>query len=70
MSAANDKEAGMSGDADGGPGALSTDAYEAEDVFEGAEPWAPIETKLVLWSFIVAAIALAVFGTLVNIYLL
>ncbi len=60
----------MSGDADGGQGTLSTDAYEAEDVFEGAEPWEPVETKLVLWSFIVAAIALAVFGTLVNIYLL
>ena len=49
---------------------LSADSYEAEDVFEGAEPWEPIETKLVVWSFIVAAVALAVFGTLVNIYLL
>jgi hypothetical protein len=52
-------------------GTLSTDAYdETADVFEGAEPWEPVETKLVLWSFIVAALALAVFGTLVNIYLL
>ena len=49
---------------------LSADSYEAEDVFEGAEPWEPVETKLVVWSFIVAAVALAVFGTLVNIYLL
>ena len=65
-----DKEKEVSGDANGGQGTLSADAYEAEDVFEGAEPWEPVETKLVLWSFIVAAIALAVFGTLVNIYLL
>jgi len=46
------------------------EAAEIDEVFEGAEPWEPIETKLVLWSFIVAAVALAVFGTLVNIYLL
>ena len=51
-------------------GTLSADSYDTTDVFEGAEPWEPIETKLVLWSFVVAAIALAVFGTLVNIYLL
>jgi hypothetical protein len=55
---------------EGAPGTLSADSYEAEDVFEGAEPWEPIETKLVVWSFVVAAVALAVFGTLVNIYLL
>ena len=67
-----DKEEEVSGDANAGRGTstLSADAYEVEDVFEGAEPWEPIETKLVVWSFIVAAIALAVFGTLVNIYLL
>jgi hypothetical protein len=60
MSEADDKKEGT----------LSADSYEAEDVFEGAEPWEPIETKLVVWSFIVAAVALAIFGTLVNIYLL
>jgi hypothetical protein len=54
----------------GSPGTLSIDAYDTADVFEGAEPWDPVETKLVVWSFIVAAIALAIFGTLVNIYLL
>ena len=60
----------MSEEADKKEGTLSADSYEAEDVFEGAEPWEPIETKLVVWSFVVAAVALAVFGTLVNIYLL
>jgi len=67
MSKAPDKEGGDAAEA---PGALSFDSYEAEDVFEGAEPWEPIETKLVLWSFVTALIALAVFGTLINIYLL
>jgi hypothetical protein len=53
-----------------GTGSLSGGGYEAEDVFEGAEPWSPAETKLVVWSFIVAFIALVVFGILVNIYIL
>ena len=43
-----------------GPGALTSEALEAEDVLEGAEPWEPIETKLVLWSFVFAAIALLI----------
>ena len=40
-------------------GTLGGDTYEADDVFEGAEEWSPVETKLVVWSFIVAAAALA-----------
>jgi hypothetical protein len=39
-------------------GTLSSDALDAKDVLEGAEPWEPIETKLVVWSFVAAAVAL------------
>lgn len=39
---------------------LSIDSMEAHDVLEGAEPWEPIETKLVLWSFAVAIIVLII----------
>lgn len=53
-----------------GTGSLTGGNYEAEDVFEGAEPWSPAETKLVVWSFIAALISLVVFGTLVNIFIL
>jgi len=48
---------------------IGTD-YEAEDVFAGAEPWSPVETKLVLWSFGAAFFFLVVFGFLVNVYIL
>lgn len=51
------------------PGALSTN-YEAEDVFAGAEPWEPIETKLVLWSFAAALFFLVVLGVLIHVYIL
>ena len=44
--------------------------YEAEDVFAGAEPWDPIETKLVLGSFAAALFFLVVLGILINIYIL
>ncbi|MCP3943684.1 MAG: hypothetical protein GY710_19700 [Desulfobacteraceae bacterium] len=37
---------------------LSGGDYEVDDVTAGAEPWEPIETKLVLWSLAVAAIVL------------
>ena len=53
-----------------GTGSLAGGGYEAEDVFEGAEPWSSAETKLVIWSFIAALISLIVFGTLVNIFIL
>ncbi len=43
---------------------------DAGDVFREPEPWDPVETKLVAWSFALACIALIVFGTLVNIYIL
>jgi hypothetical protein len=41
-------------------GSLTGEALEAEDVLSGAEPWEPIETKLVIWSFVVAFIALII----------
>jgi hypothetical protein len=53
-----------------GTGALKGGEYEVEDVFEGAEEWSPVETKLVIWSFVAAGIALAIGGTLVNMYIL
>lgn len=43
-----------------GTGSLTWDVLEAEDVLVGAEPWEPIETKLVLWSFAIAAVALII----------
>ena len=51
-------------------GTLSGTSYEAEDVFEGAEPWDPIETKIVLGSFAAALVCLAVFAYLINKFLL
>jgi hypothetical protein len=49
---------------------LGVTSYDAEDVFAGAEPWIPIETKLVVGSFIAAIVSLAIFGTLINIFIL
>jgi hypothetical protein len=43
-----------------GTGSLTSSALESDDVLAGAEEWSPIETKLVLWSFAVAAIALII----------
>ncbi len=43
-----------------GTGSLTGEALEAEDVLAGAEPWEPIETKLVVWSFVIAAIVLVI----------
>jgi hypothetical protein len=51
-------------------GTLSGTSYEAEDVFEGAEPWDPIETKIVLGSFAAALVCLAIFAYLINKFLL
>ena len=51
-------------------GSLSGDSYEAEDVFENAEPWDPIETKIVVGSFAAAVVFLAIFGYLIHRYLL
>lgn len=39
---------------------LTIDSLEAEDVLAGAEPWDPVETKLVVWSFVAAVIALII----------
>lgn len=43
-----------------GTGSLSGEALEVEDVLAGAEPWEPIETKLVVWSLVAAVIALVI----------
>ena len=51
-------------------GALSGDGYESEDILEGAEPWEPIETKIVLGSFGAAIILLVIFALLINKYIL
>ena len=53
-----------------GTGSLSGGGYDAEDVFAGAEPWSPVETKLVVWSFVAAILALAVGGVLIHIFIL
>ncbi len=37
-----------------------TEDMDTSSVLEGAEPWEPIETKLVLYSFLVAIIALII----------
>ncbi len=41
-------------------GALSGDDMDTSSVLEGAEPWEPIETKLVVGSLICAVIALII----------
>jgi hypothetical protein len=43
-----------------GTGSLTGEALEAEDVLAGSEPWEPVETKMVVWSFVIAAIALVI----------
>ena len=49
-----------------GGGTLIVDAAGAEEAMSGAEPWEPIETKLVVWSFVAAAAALVIFGIIIN----
>ncbi len=51
-------------------GELCFGGSEEDDVFEGAEPWDPIETKIVVGSFIAAIIFLAIFGYLINVFIL
>jgi hypothetical protein len=41
-------------------GSLTAESLEAEDVLAGSEPWDPVETKMVVWSFVIGAIALIV----------
>ena len=43
-----------------GSGSLTGEYLEAEDVLAGSEPWDPVETKMVVWSFVIAAIALII----------
>ncbi len=41
-------------------GALSGEDMDTSSVLEGAEPWEPVETKLVVGSLICAVIALVI----------
>ena len=43
-----------------GTGSLTGGDMDTSSVLEGAEPWEPIETKLVVWSLAAAAIALVI----------
>jgi hypothetical protein len=49
---------------------LNGTSYEAENVLENAEPWDPIETKIVIGSFLAALICLIIFGYLINVFIL
>lgn len=51
-------------------GMLQISDDEIVDVFDNPEPWAPIETKLVVGSFVLAFILLIIFGFLINKFLL
>jgi hypothetical protein len=51
-------------------GSLAGDGYKSEDILEGAEPWEPIETKIVLGSFGAAIILLVIFAILINEFVL
>jgi hypothetical protein len=44
----------------GGTGSLTGESLEVEDVLAGAEPWNPVETKLVVWSLVFALIFLII----------
>ncbi|MFO8058780.1 MAG: hypothetical protein R6V10_15945 [bacterium] len=54
----------------GEKGDLCRDDSEEDDVLAGAEPWDPIETKIVVGSFIAAVVFLAIFGFLINHFIL
>ncbi len=43
-----------------GTGSLTGGDMDTSSVLEGAEPWEPVETKLVVGSLIVAGIALVI----------
>jgi len=45
---------------EGGSGSLTGDNMDTGSVLEGAEPWEPIETKLVVGSLLAAAVALII----------
>ena len=51
-------------------GTLTGDSYEAEDVFENAEPWDPVETKIVLGSFGAAIFFLIILAYLIHKFIL
>ena len=43
-----------------GTGTLTGEALKVDDVLAGAEPWELIETKMVVWSFAIAGVALLI----------
>ena len=43
-----------------GTGSRTGEALEVEDVLAGAEPWEPVETKMVVWSLVFALIFLII----------
>ncbi len=43
-----------------GTGSLTSESLEVEDVLAGAEPWQPVETKMVVWSLVFALIFLII----------
>jgi hypothetical protein len=51
------------------PGPTGT-GHDVRTSGEAAEPWTPIETKLVMWSLIGGVVALIVLATLVHMFLL
>jgi hypothetical protein len=55
--------------AEEGPGATGA-GQGATPEGEAADPWQPIETKLVIWSVVAGMVALVVLATLVHMFLL
>lgn len=53
-----------------GPSGLSGGMDMDEAVLGEPEPWAPWETRLVLWSLAIGVVGLVLLGLLVNAYLL
>ncbi len=57
-------------EAGSGPSGLSGGTDRDETVLGEPEPWAPWETRLVLWSLVFGGVGLIVLGLLVNTFLL
>jgi hypothetical protein len=51
-------------------GTLTGTSYEAEDVFENAEPWSPVETQIVVGSLVVALVLLVIFSYFIDLFIL
>ncbi len=50
----------MSEEYKSGSGSLTSESLEADDVLAGAEPWDPVETRLVVWSLVIAVVVLVI----------